>query len=85
MLFNSNRHEWINKICTQITYVGKLESPCEQTRVQSRHTANIVDLQSTHLASNELLNMKQFDPTNLSQTTTSTTIVANAQKEEWFV
>lgn len=81
----SNRYEWINEICPQIAYVGKLGSPCEQTRVQSRLTANIVDSHSAHLASNELLNMKQFDPTNLSQTTTSTTIVATAQKEEWFV
>lgn len=87
----SHWYERINEIRAQDALtkldhaVGKLASPCGQTRIQLQHTTQFGDTQTpSHLAS-EFLNMKPFDPSNLSQTTTSTTIVATAQKEEWFV
>lgn len=68
--------------------VGKLASPCGTIRVLPHHTTTmqIADGHSpSHLVPGKLLNMQQFDPPDLSQTTTSTTTTNITQKEEWFV
>lgn len=92
-----NRFEWLNKVRAYIVSatdnsndytVGKLASPCGTIRVHSHHTTTtqIADGHSpSHLVAGKLLNMQQFDPPDLSQTTTSTTITNATQKEEWFV
>lgn len=91
-----DRFEWLNKVRAHIisatdnsndNTVGKLASPCGTIRVLPHHTTTqIADGHSpSHLVPGKLLNMQQFDPPDLSQTTTSTTITNATQKEEWFV
>lgn len=92
-----DRFKWLNKVRAHIISatdnsndytVGKLASPCGTIRVLPHHTTTtqIADGHSpSHLVPGKLLNMQQFDPPDLSQTTTSTTITNATQKEEWFV
>lgn len=90
-----DRFKWLDEVHTNDVSstdncndnaVGKLASPCGTIRVHSQNSNQIADGQSpSNLLPGKLMNMQSIDPTDLSQTTTSTTITNTAQKEEWFV